>query len=222
MTVSNMMYIHYALTFLIWGILIYGFLIFPKSLYAEMGKIFSLQKRGETSKSKNRRISEGFFQKYCQGRGLDIGYGGDLLTPTCSGWEMDQGDAQYLAYVQDGYFDFVYASHVLEHMVDLQETLKNWARVLKPGGYLIFAVPERDLFEKKLTLPSMNNPDHKHFFLLDRDEAPDTVGVVPMMEKYLPHFKIEYAKVLSDKIEYPKHPYSGDREYQIEVVARKS
>ena len=30
-------------------------------------------------------LSEGFFEKYCNGKGLDIGYGGDLSYTKCSG-----------------------------------------------------------------------------------------------------------------------------------------
>ena len=50
----------------------------------------------ETTKVRTRREREGFFEKYCSGRGLDIGYGNDILLPTCSGWEYYNGDAQYI------------------------------------------------------------------------------------------------------------------------------
>ena len=37
--------------------------------------------------------------------------------------------------------DFVVANHVLEHAIDALGTLKNWLRVLRPGGVLFVAVP---------------------------------------------------------------------------------
>jgi SAM-dependent methyltransferase len=42
---------------------------------------------------------------------------------------------------ESGFFDVVFASHILEHTIDIRRTLAEIARVLKPGGYLAFAVP---------------------------------------------------------------------------------
>jgi SAM-dependent methyltransferase len=97
----------------------------------------------------------------------------------------------------------------------------NWWRVLKPGGHLILYVPERDLYEKRVHLPSRFNPDHKRFFLLDRDDPPDTVGLIPLIESVLPIREIVYAKVCREghTVNDPKRPSDG--EYSIEVVLRK-
>ena len=73
---------------------------------------------GETAKAKIRRDRENFFNIFCIGKGLDIGYGGDLLSINCQGWDYIDGDAQYLKGLNDSTFDFVYSSHTLEHMVD--------------------------------------------------------------------------------------------------------
>jgi ubiquinone/menaquinone biosynthesis C-methylase UbiE len=43
---------------------------------------------------------------------------------------------------EDEFFDFVMAKHVLEHSSDLNGTMQEIARVLKPQGYLLFAVPQ--------------------------------------------------------------------------------
>lgn len=39
---------------------------------------------------------------------------------------------------KDGSFDLVYASHVIEHIewYEVEDTIKEWARILKPGGWL--------------------------------------------------------------------------------------
>ena len=176
----------------------------------------------ETAKAKNRRWREDFFSKYCNGKGLDIGYGGDLLTNDCLGWDYEHGDAQYLKAILDGSFDFVYSGHTLEHMVDAVAALKNWWRVIKPGGYMILYLPHRDLFEKKKTLPSQWNDDHKRFFLLDRDEDPDTIGVIPLIARTLSGYEIEYAKICDEGyVNYGPHQHS-DGEYSIEVVLKKN
>lgn len=175
----------------------------------------------ESAKSKARRQREGFFEKYCQGLGLDIGYGGDLLCPNCQGWDIEHGDAQYLQGLPAEHFDFVYSSHTLEHMVEEKVALQNWWHVLKTGGYLILYIPHRDLYEKKRTLPSKWNGDHKHFFLLDQDDPPDTIGIVPLIESVLTDSEIIYAKVCNDGNTITDPNLHSNGEYSIEVVIKK-
>src|SRR5690606_3199115 len=51
--------------------------------------------------------------------------------------KMDITDIQY----PDNTFDFIYCSHVLEHVIEDQKAMSEFARVLKPGGTGIFRVP---------------------------------------------------------------------------------
>ncbi len=136
----------------------------------------------KSTKARPRRQREGFFSAYCNGRGLDVGYGGDLLTANCQGWDIENGDAQLLQGLKSASFDFVYSSHTLEHMVDPIAALQNWWRVVKPSGYLILYIPHRDLYEKKERLPSRWNGDHKHFFLLEREFPPDTKDIRALID----------------------------------------
>ncbi|UCE73148.1 MAG: class I SAM-dependent methyltransferase [Methanomassiliicoccales archaeon] len=176
---------------------------------------------GETIRAKPRRLREGFFKKYCQGKGLDIGYGGDILSSNCVGWEIEDGDAHYLASIRDSEFDFVYSSHTLEHMPHVETALRNWWRVLKSGGYLILYLPHRDLFEKKKTLPSRWNTDHKHYFLVHKDDPPDTIGVVALIQRTLSNQKIIYAKACSEGHTERDPEKRSDGEYSIEAVIKK-
>jgi SAM-dependent methyltransferase len=179
------------------------------------------EKPGETSKARRRRAREAFFERYCNGRGLDVGYGGDLLTTDCRGWDFEHGNAQYLKPIGDSEFDFVYSSHTLEHMTEPETALRNWWRVLKSGGYLILYLPHRELYEKKRTLPSHWNIDHKHFFLLDKDEEPDTIGIIPMIHRSLSDFEILCAKECSEGHTLTSPEIHSDGEYSIEVVVKK-
>ncbi len=52
-------------------------------------------------------------------------------------------DGQRLGTVADGSQDFVIANHFLEHCADPIGTLKNFLRVLRPGGVLYLAVPDK-------------------------------------------------------------------------------
>ena len=178
-------------------------------------------KTGETYRARERRLREGFFDKYCQGKGLDIGYGGDLLASNCIGYDFEHGDAQYLNGIADESFDFVYSSHTLEHMDNPAVSLSNWWRVVKRGGYLLLYIPHRDLYEKKITLPSRWSSHHKHYFLLDKSEEPCTIGIIPLIEQTLSGFKLIYEKVCDEGhtiVDPEKH---SDGEYSIEVAIKK-
>ncbi len=120
----------------------------------------------ETSKCQALRRARGDFDQFLKGHGIDIGSGPDPLIieeGAVRTWDLKDGDAQLMAGVPDAHFDFVYSSHCLEHMRDIPEALKNWTRILKPGGHLYFAVPDYLLYEK-LCWPSQFNSDHKHTF----------------------------------------------------------
>ena len=177
--------------------------------------------QAETSKAKPRRIREGFFEKYTRGKGLDIGYGGDLISPNAAGFDFEHGDAQYLDEIEDEQYDFVYSSHTLEHMNNSGTALKNWFRVLKKGGYLILYIPHRDLYEKKKTMPSRFNPNHTAFFLIDKDEEPDTKGIIPLIKRTLSNYELIYAKECSEGHTIVDPEIHSDGEYSIEVVLKK-
>ncbi len=120
----------------------------------------------ETSKSQPLRKQRGDFEKYLHGDGIDIGAGPDPLVVeqgTVRAWDVQDGDAQIMAGVADGTYDFVYSSHCLEHMRSVEESLRNWLRILKPGGFLYTVVPDYVLYEK-MVWPSRFNGDHKQSF----------------------------------------------------------
>jgi predicted SAM-dependent methyltransferase len=84
--------------------------------------------------------------------------GGQVRT---EGWEVldanpgpsvdHVGNAADLGRFDDATFDQLYASHVLEHFDYLNElvnVLKEWMRVLKPGGLLHVSVPDLDVLAK--------------------------------------------------------------------------
>lgn len=184
----------------------------------------------ETSKAHPRRERESFFKNYCAGLGIDIGCGFD---PIDSGGEVymfdmihGQGDATRMDHVDDATFDYVHSSHLLEHIEEPEIAVRNWWRVLKPGGYLLIMVPERDLYEGKTSLPSRWNEDHKRFYLLDFYEPPCTVGIVHWLGQQLSSFgsgmnyKILSARTLQEEPDSPPEVHSAG-EYAIELVVKK-
>jgi SAM-dependent methyltransferase len=122
----------------------------------------------ESSKLFRWRVEQGHFSTYLCGRGIDIGAGPDPLkipVGTVRQWDVSDGDAQYLHGVEDQHYDFVYSSHCLEHLHDVPTALGNWARVLRPSGFLYVIIPDYQFYEK-LTWPSRFNRDHKQSFSL--------------------------------------------------------
>lgn len=52
-------------------------------------------------------------------------------------------DATCLAPVEDSKYDFLLACHVLEHIANPLKALKEWRRVLKPGGSILILLPDK-------------------------------------------------------------------------------
>jgi hypothetical protein len=85
----------------------------------------------------------------------------------CLSWDKSDGDAQAMFGVPDETYDFVHSSHCLEDMTDPAIALKNWFRILKPGGHLIVTVPDEDMYEQGV-FPSTFNSDHKWTFTINK------------------------------------------------------
>lgn len=68
-------------------------------------------------------------------------------------------DVQEKLPFEDGSQDLVIARHILEHCMDTVAVLKDWSRVIKPGGRLILALPDE---RRNNTIPL--NPEHLHAF----------------------------------------------------------
>lgn len=69
--------------------------------------------------------------------------------------EVDHiGDARDLSAFADGTFTTIYASHVVEHLDykdELAQTLREWLRVLVPGGKVMISVPDMDILGRLIT-----------------------------------------------------------------------
>lgn len=110
---------------------------------------------------------------YTRGMGLDLGCGPNKVWPHAIGVD-DYTDTQLfgvqmkpdircdvtkLDVFGSASMDFVYSSHVLEHIKDYPAALKEWWRVVKPSGYLILYLPDEDEYPKVGEKGA--NPDHK-------------------------------------------------------------
>jgi ADP-heptose:LPS heptosyltransferase/predicted SAM-dependent methyltransferase len=154
---------------------------------------------------------------YLRGKGLDLGAGMFKILPHAI--SIDNGEHAHLfghQFVADlcmncekldmfasQSMDYVFSSHLLEHIVDHKSALREWWRVVKQDGKLVLYLPHKDFY------PNMGvdgaNPTHVHDFLpADIIEA--------MME-------IETAAFRFDLIECQER--NEDNEYSMLLVFKK-
>ena len=72
-------------------------------------------------------------------------------------------DATNLPLFASAAYDSVFSSHLLEHIEDHKAALREWWRLVKPGGYLVLYLPHKSFYPNIGTDGA--NPDHKHDFL---------------------------------------------------------
>lgn len=162
---------------------------------------------GETSFIRNEVL------RYCAGRGIDIGCGGDKIVPDAIGFDLPvpyaavgddhidlTGDARHIE-LPDACLDYVYSSHLLEDFPDVKPVLTEWLRLLKPGGYLILYLPDEQVFREHCR--NTGQPANPHH----RNEAMS----LPFMLRCLSKFPVNIVHTL------PRH-----QQYSFLVVARKS
>ena len=110
----------------------------------------------ETAKHRN------LFLPYCKGNGLDIGYGGDPVVDTAITLDQEQrysfegskpqnltADAANLYMFADNALDYVYSSHCIEDFGDTAAILKEWFRVVKPGGFMCLLFPDEQVYRQR-------------------------------------------------------------------------
>lgn len=117
--------------------------------------------------SKTRKIWGDFERSLLRGSGIDIGCGPDPVTPDVRRFDFEDGDANCIAQFVREQFDFVFSSHCLEHMLHPESALLEWWRLVRPGGHLVFIVPDEDLYEQGV-FPSRFNSDHKATFTISK------------------------------------------------------
>lgn len=140
-------------------------LIGPKA-YGALGRL--IPHRSETSRH---RV---LLEKFCRGCGIDIGFGGDSITPTAIRMDLPSpytsvgpstvqlgGDCRNLSWFRDNALDYVYSSHVLEDFPEHETAaiLREWTRVIRPGGRLILLLPDQERYLAYCWRSGQVNPD---------------------------------------------------------------
>lgn len=134
-------------------------------------RVMRLRWPSETAKCRER------LAPFCRGYGVDLGFGGDPITERAIRVDLPVpytkvgsnksvqlgGDCTQLRWFQDASLDFVYSSHLLEDFQDTKSVLREWLRVLAPGGHLVLFCPDEQLFRAHCARTGQNyNPHHVH------------------------------------------------------------
>ena len=86
--------------------------------------------------------------------------------------EVHVADIEALPY-SDAFFDAAFSTEVLEHLLDPRKGLTEMFRVIKPGGWLLVSLPNRDWFhfEDYLKRRTQFQPVDDHFYSVAELEA---------------------------------------------------
>ena len=176
----------------------------------------------ESQKTYQDKLESGFFYKYMSGKGAELGYAGYIpnvipILENCDGYDLNTPgyDGKNIP-VPDGYYDYLYSSHFLEHVGDYISMIKEMFRVVKPFGYIITSVPHKWLYEKKETLPSRFNEDHRRFYT--------PASLIKEFEDALPinSFRVRHMQDNDQNHDYlqPNDEHSKGS-YEIELIIQK-
>jgi predicted SAM-dependent methyltransferase len=173
-------------------------------------------RRSETSRHRT------LLAPHCSGYGLDIGFGGDPITPGAIRMDLPSpytrvgrapvqlgGDCRALSHWCDGVLDYVYSSHVLEDFPENETAaiLREWTRVLKPGGRLILLLPDQQ----------------RYLAHCRRTGEVDADGAVGNTHHSIAHFSLAYVDAVAAQVgnlrQMEAHPSLGP--YSFAVVYEK-
>jgi SAM-dependent methyltransferase len=72
-----------------------------------------------------------------------------------------RGHADKLPFENES-FESLISSHLLEDYLDWEPVVREWLRVLRPNGYLIILIPDKELWEKAIEAGQNPNCSHRH------------------------------------------------------------
>lgn len=189
----------------------------------------------EQSKAAKRRTADRHYTDlYFVGSGIDVGAGPDGLSrlreyypkiTDVRDWDMADGDATTLPGIPHRTFDFLSASHVLEHLEYPTLALAHWIAAVKSGGHLVITVPDWVMYER-CNWPSRFGVGHRFAYTTDPSNRGQRImGVQNLLETVRPTAALERLLVLREHFD-PSLPDTVDQsmgpaECAIEIVLRK-
>ena len=103
--------------------------------------------------------------------GCEVGYMSSLISPHVKSLDIIEGSASFIMEAKkrnlknvtfhnklfeevskEKHYDYIFASHVIEHLIDPHETLKVMYKALKPGGRIFIFVPNATAASRQLAV----------------------------------------------------------------------
>lgn len=123
-------------------------------------------------------------KKYCKGKGVDIGAGKWSLE-NAKPIEDNEDENAYKLLENDESLDFIFSSHLLEHLEKPEDAIEEWSTKLKKNGILFLYLPHPSchMWKKENLKYHIWNPDP--YYLETKFKSDD-------------RFQIEYISYLPD------------------------
>jgi SAM-dependent methyltransferase len=128
----------------------------------------------------HRRLKDSRYANiWLSGQGLDISDASDPLSSYTSSFPkisaldlLDQAAThpEYLDNIPNDTYDFVHSAFQLQYFEQPFVAVRNWLRVIKPGGFLIIKVPDEDLWYQGVWPPTVD-PAAKFSFSLYKSKS---------------------------------------------------
>jgi SAM-dependent methyltransferase len=135
-------------------------------------------------------------QKYCKGKGVDIG---------ASEWSLDGSkpiednneENAYKILEEDESLDYVFSSHLLEHLSEPLKAIDVWRKKLKSGGILFLYLPHPSchMWKKNNLKYHIWNPDP--YYLEELFDNSDDFNIVNI--SYLPDGYMSFVCIVKKK-----------------------
>ena len=118
-------------------------------------------------------------QEVCNGVGLDVGCGRkEWVLPGAIPVDVKMegtGNAIQIPQTPTGW-DYIFSSHMLEHVDDYMAVLRHWFDSLRPGGLIFLYLPHPDcLYWRPHLMPTMR---HRHQF--DPEQMGEILRSLPL------------------------------------------
>ena len=157
---------------------------------------------------------------------LTLEENGDPRITEVKDWDIPDGDAQHMKGVPNNTYNFLNSSHCFEHLVDPRVSLRNWIRIVKPGGYLLITIPDEDMYEQG-NWPSKFNGHHKTSFTIAKKKSWSraSVNVLDLLSEVSNLVEVIKVEKVDDLYDYskkgPDQTLDQCVECAIEIVLRK-
>lgn len=96
---------------------------------------------------------------------------------------LDHGEE--VSKVETEHYDFLIANHMLEHAENAIKTIQNHLRIIKPNGYILYAIPDKHAtFDSKRELTTYKHLEDEYFNGPEKNRRAHYIDVVTNVDHH--------------------------------------